>query len=112
MTLYSINGIYEYMDKQKKYGRRAAIASALAHPTRLQIIDYLHENGSTCVCRLVEVFGCRQPIISKHLNILKIAGLVKLRKDGVKAFYSLMTPCIITFFDCADKAFENHKKSL
>lgn len=96
----------------KKFERRAAIARALAHPLRLRVLDYLHANGATCVCQLVEVFGCKQPIMSKHLTVLKTFGLVSLRKEGLKAFYSLQTPCILNFFECADKAFANHRKSL
>jgi len=100
------------MDDLKKYERRAAIAAALAHPMRLRILDYLHENGPTCVCELVENFKCKQPILSKHLTILKGVGLVSDKKEGVKVFYSLKTPCILNFFECADRAFENFRRSI
>lgn len=96
----------------KKFERRAAVAGALSHALRLQILDYLRREGPTCVCVLVEAFGCKQPIVSKHLLILKNAGLVDDRKDGLKVFYSLKTPCILDFFECADRVFENHRKSL
>ncbi len=96
----------------KRFERRAAIAGALAHPLRLRVIEYLNEHGSTCVCRLVEEFECKQPIMSKHLLVLRNYGLVSIRKEGLKVFYSLLTPCILDFFECADKAFENHIKSM
>jgi DNA-binding transcriptional ArsR family regulator len=96
----------------KRFERRAAIAAAMAHPLRLKVLEHLHVHGATCVCQLVEVFGCKQPIMSKHLLILKNAGLVSLKKEGLKAFYSLKTPCILSFFACADKTFENHKNSM
>jgi ArsR family transcriptional regulator len=96
----------------KKFERRAAIAGALSHPMRLMILDHLARQGATCVCQLADAFGCLQPIMSKHLTILKNIGLVTLKKEGLKAFYSLKTPCILNFFECADKAFENHKKSM
>lgn len=96
----------------KIFQRRAAIAGALAHPLRLRILDYLHRHGATCVCQLVAAFGCQQPVMSKHLLILKQHGLVDMRKEGLKTFYSLKTPCILKFFECADRAFENHKNSL
>ena len=99
-------------NKTKKFERRAAIAGALAHPMRLQILDFLQRHGTTCVCRLVEAFGCKQPIMSKHLATLKNVGLLNVQKEGLKVFYSLKTPCIMNFFECADKAFENHKNSL
>jgi len=100
------------MNQNRKFERRAAIAKALSHPMRLQILDLLHTKGLTCVCDLVEAFGCLQPIMSKHLTILKNVGLVNMKKDGLKVFYSLKTPCILDFFECADRAFENHKNSL
>ncbi len=96
----------------KSFERRALIAAALAHPLRLQILDRLFRQGPTCVCDLVDAFGCKQPIMSKHLLILKNVGLVEQRKEGLKVFYSLKTPCIMSFFECADRTFENHKKSL
>ncbi len=96
----------------RNYTRRAAIAAALAHPLRLMVIDFLHERGETCVCELVAAFACKQPIMSKHLATLKNVGLVGQRKEGLKVFYSLKTPCILDFFACADKAFENHKNTL
>jgi len=77
----------------RKFERRAGIAGALAHPLRLRIIDHLHEHGPTCVCQLVERFGCKQPIVSKHLLVLRQFGLVNLRKEGLKVFSSLKTPC-------------------
>ncbi|MBF0408550.1 MAG: helix-turn-helix transcriptional regulator [Candidatus Riflebacteria bacterium] len=97
---------------EQKFARRAAIAKALSHSMRLQIIEFLHAKGLSCVCELVEAFGCKQPIMSKHLTILKNAGLVNVKKEGLKVFYSLKTPCILDFFECADRAFENHKNSL
>jgi ArsR family transcriptional regulator len=96
----------------KKFERRAVIAKALSHAMRLEILEFLHTRGKTCVCELVAAFGCLQPIMSKHLTILKNAGLVTIKKEGLKVFYTLKTPCILTFFDCADRAFENHKNSL
>ena len=101
-----------HKNDEKKFERRVIIAKALAHNLRLRIIEFLHKRGMTCVCELVEAFGCQQPIMSKHLSILKSAGLVSLRKEGLKVFYSLKTPCILTFFECADKAFENYKNSI
>ena len=97
---------------ERKFERRAAIAKAMAHPMRLKILEFLHDRGTTCVCELVGAFECLQPIVSKHLTILKNAGLVSLRKEGLKVYYSLKTPCILTFFECADRVFDNHKKSL
>ena len=99
-------------NQNKKFERRTVIAKALSHHMRLQILDFLHTQGLTCVCDLVAAFGCLQPIMSKHLTILKNVGLVSIKKEGLKVYYSLKTPCILDFFECADKAFENHRNSL
>jgi len=96
----------------RTFDRRAAIAGALAHPLRLRILDHLSTHGELCVCELVEMLGCKQPIMSKHLLILRNFGLVEMRKEGLKVFYSLKTPCILNFFLCADQAFENHRNSM
>lgn len=103
----------EYMKMNSKiYEQRAAIAGVLAHPMRLMLLDYLSEQGETCVHDLVDFFCCKQPVMSKHLNILKNIGLLGIRKAGLKVFYSLKSPCIMSFFDCADKAIKSHKESL
>jgi ArsR family transcriptional regulator len=82
---------------------RAAVAKALAHPTRLRIIDLLHENQEACVCQLVEQVEEGQSTVSKHLAVLREAGIVDSRKDGLNVFYRLKTPCVHNFFSCLDK---------
>ncbi len=64
------------------YEFRARIAKALAHPSRLLMLEAL-ENREQCVCELTELVGADQSTVSKHLAVLKQAGLVEDRKDGV-----------------------------
>jgi len=64
------------------------ILKALANPARLRIVKLL-EAGELCVCDIITVVGLKQSTISKHLNILKNAGLVDDRKDGTWAYYRL-----------------------
>ena len=64
------------------------ILKALANPVRDRIMKLL-ENGELCVCDIIEVIGLKQSTVSKHLNILKIAGLVEDRRDGTWAFYKI-----------------------
>jgi DNA-binding transcriptional ArsR family regulator len=64
---------------------------ALAHPVRLQILDILRR-GEACVCHIETVLGKRQAYISQQLIVLREAGLVEPRKDGLQVFYRLVDP--------------------
>lgn len=60
----------------------------LAEPTRRAILDLLRERERT-VSELVEVLGASQPSVSKHLRVLREAGLVDVRQDAQRRWYSL-----------------------
>jgi len=83
------------------YSFRAQVLKALAHPVRLKIVELLQQ-GEVCVCNLVSQFELDQSTISKHLGVMRNAGLVVTRRKGTQIFYSLRTPCIQNFFDCID----------
>lgn len=76
---------------------------ALGDPTRLKII-YLLKYGELCVCEIFTAMEKPQPTISHHLNILKKAGFLKWRKEGVWVHYSLANPKIT---DILKKLLEN-----
>lgn len=80
---------------------RARILKALAHPSRLFMIDEL-SRGERCVCELTDLVGADMSTVSKHLAVLKRAGLVEDRKAGLQVYYRLKTPCILSFFDCVE----------
>ena len=90
---------------QNKYKKRSEIMKALAHPTRLFIVDFLAD-GEKCVCEIVEQVGVDISTISKHLSVMKNAGLVEDEKRGLNVFYKLVCPCISNLFTCL----ENIKK--
>ncbi len=69
----------------------AALLKALAHPTRLCILQVLAQEEA-CVCHLTAVTGQRQANISQHLTVLREAGLVQDRRDGVLVYYRLADP--------------------
>ncbi|GAB4310914.1 MAG: metalloregulator ArsR/SmtB family transcription factor [Methanobacteriaceae archaeon] len=73
----------------------AEIIKALSDPTRLKIIHLL-EHGEMCVCEIITAMEKPQPTISHHLNILKKAGFLKWRKEGVWIHYKLSNPEIIS----------------
>jgi DNA-binding transcriptional ArsR family regulator len=74
--------------------KNADIIKALADPTRLKIIHLL-SYGELCVCEIFSALEKPQPTISHHLNILKKAGFLEWRKEGVWNHYSLSNPKII-----------------
>jgi DNA-binding transcriptional ArsR family regulator len=80
--------------------RTAAIAKALGHPIRLQILEELREEEA-CVCHLEHVLGQRQAYISQQLARLREAGLVVDRREGLNVFYALADPSIGALLDAA-----------
>lgn len=81
--------------------RKVAIFKALAHPVRLQIAEGLRE-GERCVCEIVEWFPIDRTTISKHLSLLKSAGVLEDRKEGLNVYYSLKLSCLGQLMTCLD----------
>ena len=81
-----------------KYEARASVVKALAHPTRLFIVDEIAK-GERCVCELTAMIGADISTVSKHLSVLKQAGLVADEKRGLMVYYRLNTPCLSGLFD-------------
>jgi ArsR family transcriptional regulator len=69
----------------------AGLFQILSHPARLQILDILR-GGEECVCHIQSVLGKRQAYVSQQLMLLREAGLVTDRKDGLNVFYRLADP--------------------
>ena len=80
---------------------RAEILKAMAHPARLFMMEEL-AHGERCVCELREMVGTDLSTVSKHLSVLRNAGLVEVDKRGTQVFYSLTAPCVLKFVDCID----------
>ena len=83
------------------YDRRAQVLKAMAHPSRLMIIDAL-SMGEKCVGDLTAIVGSDPSTVSKHLSIMRAAGIVVDDKRGLQVFYRLRVPCIIQFFGCVE----------
>ncbi|MBN1293954.1 MAG: winged helix-turn-helix transcriptional regulator [Candidatus Latescibacteria bacterium] len=92
-----------------RFEARALILKAMAHPTRLFIIDELSRN-ERCVCELTKLIGADVSTVSKHLSILKNAGIVRTEKRGSKIFYILKTPCILNFFSCVEGVLQSNAR--
>ena len=80
---------------------RARVLKALAHPTRLFVVEEL-SGGERCVRDLTEKIGADMSTVSKHLSVLKGVGIVRAEKRGSEVFYSLRMGCVLDFFDCIE----------
>jgi len=78
--------------------KKANILKALGQPTRLRIMEYLRD-GERCVCEIFPAIGGQQSNISRHLAVLKQAGLVADRRVGVSIFYRVKDPAIFKILD-------------
>jgi ArsR family transcriptional regulator len=97
------------MDNQRlqAYEARASIIKAMAHPSRLLIIDELKKQDR-CVGELTEMIGADTSTVSKHLSVLKNAGIVSDSRKGTAVYYTLLCPCILDFIGCIEDVIENN----
>ncbi len=80
---------------------KTKVLKALAHPARLWMVEQL-DSGEQCVCKLVEGLDLDFSTVSKHLLVLKNAGIVSDDKRGKQVFYSLRVPCVLNFMSCVE----------
>lgn len=89
------------MHTMSTYTSRAEVMKALAHPSRLMMLDALAE-GEKCVCELQAVVGSSMPTVSTHLAQMRNAGIIEGRRDGNQVYYRLLVPCVLKLFQCID----------
>lgn len=99
----------KYTDS-KVYEAKAKILKSLGHPTRLWIVEQLAD-GEHCVCEFVNAIAADFSTISKHLSVLKQAGIIEDNKRGKQVFYSLKVPCIINFLSCTEAVIKSQLES-
>ncbi len=90
------------------YEQTAVFLKALAHPTRLQIIDQLKDVDELCVCHIYEALGLEQSNISQHLKLLRDQKILATRKEGLKVFYRIHDSRILNIIELISKIGENH----
>ncbi|MBZ0299219.1 MAG: metalloregulator ArsR/SmtB family transcription factor [Anaerolineae bacterium] len=73
---------------RRDYQLISQVFKALAHPVRLEIVDLLRQ-GEVCVCHIETALGRRQAYVSQQLTVLRDAGLVDSRKEGLQVYYRL-----------------------
>jgi len=94
-----------------RYEARANVVKALAHATRLFIVDELSRR-ERCVCELRDMIEADISTVSRHLSVLKQAGLVEDEKRGLQVWYRLRVPCILNFFGCVEEVLKASARRL
>lgn len=84
------------------YRKRTETLKALANPYRIWMVEKLAE-GELCVCEFNKALDLDYSTISRHLSVLRHAGIIDYRKSGKQVYYSLRTPCILGFLNCFDE---------
>jgi len=95
---------------QARYEARAKIIKALAHSTRLFLVDELARNGERCVWELTEMVGADMSTVSRHLAMLKGAGIVEDERRGASVYYRLRVQCVLNFFECVESVMKSNAK--
>ncbi|MDF1551451.1 MAG: metalloregulator ArsR/SmtB family transcription factor [Deferrisomatales bacterium] len=82
--------------------RRAEILKAIAHPTRIAILELLRR-GEECVCRICPELEGSQPNTSKHLATMKAAGILESRQEGTMTFYRVVDTRVYEILELVDE---------
>jgi ArsR family transcriptional regulator len=91
------------------YAAKARVIKALAHPTRLWMVERLAD-GERCVCEFADAVDADFSTVSKHLALLRQAGIVEDEKRGKQVFYRLKVPCVIKFMSCVEAVIVSQAK--
>ena len=86
---------------RRRLETRARVIKAMAHPTRLFLVETL-ERGERCVRELTELLDVDVSTVSRHLAVLREAGVLGCERRGQQIFYSLRAPCVLGFFACIE----------
>lgn len=87
---------------------KAGIFQALAHPTRIAIVELLRDEGEVPVSRIHEKLGVEQANASQHLAVLRGKQIVVNRKAGNQVYYRLRDPMIGRVLDIMRRYFHAH----
>ena len=81
-----------------KYNENAQILKALAHPTRLHLLDLIREQRP-CVKAMEAILGVAQPNISQHLSLLRNIGIVSAEREGNLVCYQISNQTVLKILD-------------
>jgi ArsR family transcriptional regulator len=93
--------MFMHSKKDSRHRFKAKIFNALSDPVRIEIVEFLR-GGEKCVCEIVPHVNLIQPVVSRHLKILKDCGLLKYRKEGNRRLYSNTDHRIFEIIDAVD----------
>jgi len=99
------------INEKRQYEELARISKALAHASRLFIIHKLNEQ-EYCVKDLTEMIGADVSTVSKHLTVLKNAGIIRDEKRGNCVYYSLECRCVLSMFSCLTDVITTNKERM
>ncbi len=100
-----------FENNTKMIAEQSKIFKALGHPSRLLMLNSLLE-GEKCVCDLQEIVGDDISTISRHLSVLKEAGIIQSEKRGTFMFYRLILDCLPTFLSCTRASIEEKYRKI
>jgi ArsR family transcriptional regulator len=80
--------------------RQARLFKTLMHPTRIAILEALR-HSEECVCHMEALFQVRQAYLSQQLAVLRKAGLIADRREGLNIFYRITQPMVLELLDTA-----------
>ena len=95
--------------KVQAFVKQAKMLKALAHESRLMIVDRL-SRGECSVGALRDLVGGDLSTVSKHLALLRAHGIVEARREGTTVYYRLLTPCVCNFFTCATQVMKERTR--
>jgi DNA-binding transcriptional ArsR family regulator len=87
---------------KEKFEKAAYILKAVAHPTRLAIIQLLDIQSDLTVNEICETLNCEQSLISHHLINMKLRGILQSHKDGLNVYYSLKEREVTKLLACIE----------
>ena len=87
---------------------RSRVFRALGHPVRLLLAERLVD-GARCVRELACAVGLDISTVSRHLALLRDAGILESERQGVQVVYRLRSPCVLRIFDCLDTVLDEDR---
>lgn len=87
---------------------KADLFQALAHPTRIAIVELLRDDGELAAGTIIERLGLEQANASQHLAVLRTKQIVVNRKEGNQVFYQLRDPLLGEVLDVMRRYFQAH----
>jgi len=97
-----MNDLRVTSDAVGRWRRTAQVLKALGHPSRLLLVDRL-AGGECCVCELTALVGADVSTVSRHLAVLREAGIVADERRGAQVFYRLVAADALEVVHLSDR---------